>query len=389
MYERLNVLVLSSWYPNRINRTEGNFNEKFSEAAALFNRVDSIHICSDDSMDKKMEIIEFEKDGVYNHYLYFRKKKNENFINRLAKSYKFLHYYFYMFRKYKKVYGLPDIIHLNIVYPVGIIVYLISKLYGIPYVISENWTGYLPANYIKKGLVQSFIRRLIANNASVLMPVTQDLKRAMIDHGYQNHYEIVPNVTNPLLFYPVLNKTSSEIKQILHVSTLKDEHKNIRGILRVMKRLKDIRNDFDLHIVGDGDAKPHMQYAEELGLLNSHVKFFSEMLPNEIADKMRESDFFLLFSNHENLPCVLVESLACGLPVLSTRVGGVAEHLNEEMGIIIEPGDEEALLISCVYMLDNCHKYNKMKLVNYAVENFSYESVGKKLSKIYNTVLSK
>jgi L-malate glycosyltransferase len=388
MYEKLNVLVLASWYPNRVNTTEGNFNEKFSEAAALFNRVDAIHVCSDDSMDKGIEIIEFEKDGVSNHYLYFRKKKNESTIDQLVKSYRFFRYYFFMFKQYKKQYGLPDIIHLNIVYPVGIIVFLLSKLYSIPYVISENWTGYLPANYIKKGIINSFLRRLIARNASVLMPVTIDLKKAMIDHGYKNRYEIVPNVTNPLLFYPSDNMPLANKKVILHVSTLKDEHKNIRGILTVMKRLREIRTDFELHIVGDGDARPHIRYVDELGI-ESYVKFYSEMPAVEIGDKMRESSFFLLFSNHENLPCVLVESLACGLPVLSTRVGGVAEHLSEDMGIIIEPGNEDALLRSCVYMLDNYQNYNKTKLVDYALENFSYQSVGKKLSRIYNSVLNK
>jgi glycosyltransferase involved in cell wall biosynthesis len=388
MSQKLSVLVLSSWYPNRINPTDGNFNEKFAEAVAIYNRVDAIHVCTDESMKQPFEIVEFEKNGVKNHMLYFRKKKKENILDKILKAYRFLKFYRVMFSIYAKENGLPDIIHLNIVFPVGIIAFLFKKMYGIPYVISEHWTGYLPSNYIRKGFLNALIRRAIARNASALLPVTMDLKNAMINHGYMNRYVIVPNVANPEFFYPPSGLRNRSKKVILHVSTLKNEHKNITGILATIQKLSLLRQDFEMHIVGDGDARPHIERAKELGILDRFVFFFGEMKPMEIADKMRDSDFFVLFSNHENLPCVIVEAFACGLPVISTDVGGVAEHLNKDMGLIIEARDEEALLQSCIYMLDHCAEYNKENMHKYALENFSYRSVGAKITEIYFSVLS-
>ena len=161
-----------------------------------------------------------------------------------------------------------------------------------------------------------------------------------------------------------------------------DAHKNISGLLRVTKRLSTVRNDFELHLVSDGDIKPHQKKVDELGL-EGVVYFFETMSVKDIAAKMRQSDFFVLFSNYENLPCVMVEALASGLPVMSTTAGGIAEHLNENLGILLEPGDEEALFNNCNTMLNNLNKYDKEKLHAYGSCKFSYENVGKLLTEIY------
>ena len=383
MIKKLSILVLSSWYPTRINPTLGNFNEKFAEAAALYNDVVAVHVCADKDLNESHEVVEFEKDGVKTVIFYFKKKVSENIFDKLCKSIRFLKYYFKAFKYVSKKYGKLDIVHLNILYPVGTIALLYKIFYGIPYVISENWTGYLPSNKVNQGFFIRFISRRIACHASALLPVTEDLKKAMLNEGFKSKYFIVPNVTDTQFFQPDLVRAIPLKKIILHVSSLKDEHKNITGLLNVIKRLSLIRSDFELHIVGDGDAKPHIDTIKILGLDDNTVRFFEVMTPQQIADKMRQSDFFVLFSNYENLPCVIVEAFASGLPVVSSTAGGVAEHLTPDKGILLAPKDEEALFNACNNMLDNLNKYDKEKLHQYALDKFSYESVGRVLTKIY------
>jgi len=73
--------------------------------------------------------------------------------------------------------------------------------------------------------------------------------------------------------------------------------------------------------------------------------------------------------------------------VISTRVGGISEHLDESKGILIGPKDEDALVHALNTMLDNHASYNKPELNKYAGEQFSYESVGRRLNTIYREVL--
>ena len=379
--------MLSSWYPTRINPTLGNFNEKFAEAAALFNNVTVIHVAADSDMSTETEYTQAQINGVNTQITYFRKKQKEHGFEKVIKTFRFYKYYSRAFKLYKKQNGKPDIVHLNILFPVGIIALIFKKIYGLPYVISENWTGYLPSNYVQQGFFVKWISRMIARNAAALLPVSHDLEKAMINHGFRNTYLIVPNVTDTQYFNVPQQAKSIEKKIMLHVSSLKEEHKNITGILNVVKQLSTLRQDFVLHIVGDGDATPHKKYASELNLINEFVFFYDAMTPPQIADKMKHSDFFVLFSNYENLPCVIVEALAAGLPVVSSTAGGVPEHITEDKGTLVAPKDEKALYEACNKMLDKCSTFDKRYLHKYAVGNFSYESVGQQLTDIYNNIL--
>ena len=296
-------------------------------------------------------------------------------------------FYFKAFKRHKKNSGKPDIIHLNVLFPAGLIVLLFKLFYGIKYVISEHWTGYLPSNEIKKSALVKWTSKRIAKSASIIMPVTENLKEAMHCKGLINNYIVVPNVVDIKYFHPRENREKNEKKVILHVSSLKDDHKNVTGILNVINELKNIRTDFELKIVGDGDLEPHIKYAEKLNLNSEIVKFHGTMTTQEIAETMQISDIFLLFSNYENLPCVIIEAFATGIPVISTDVGGIREHLTIDKGILIEPKDEKTLIESLNKTLDNLDFYNKEELHKYAANNFSYEKIGRSFTEIYSSVI--
>ncbi|MBS4013850.1 MAG: glycosyltransferase [Bacteroidetes bacterium] len=386
-YTNQNILFISSWYPSRILPTDGNFNEKFAEASALFNNVSAIHVIGDSGITAPYEIDQFIKANVKTQIWYFRKKTGSSVYSKIINGYRYLKYYFKAFKRHKKISGKPDIIHLNVLFPAGLIVLLLKLFYNVKYVISEHWTGYLPSNEIKRSALVKWASKRIAKNASTIMPVTENLKEAMLCKGLKNKYIVVPNVVDIKYFFPIENRKKSEKKVILHVSSLKDDHKNVSGILRVINELKKIRNDFELKIVGDGDLEPHIKYAEKLSLDSETVKFYGTMTTQEIAEVMQLSDIFLLFSNYENLPCVIIEAFAAGIPVISTDVGGIREHLTIDKGILIEPKDEKTLIESLNKTLDNLDYYNKQELHRYAANNFSYEKIGKSFTEIYSSVI--
>ena len=95
----------------------------------------------------------------------------------------------------------------------------------------------------------------------------------------------------------------------------------------------------------------------------------------------------LMFSRYENLPVVILESYACGVPVLSTDVGGIREHMNKDLGILIESEDEESLYQSLDRLLDNYKEYDAAKIRAYAVDHFSNEVIGKQLFEVYTSVI--
>ncbi|MBL0341949.1 MAG: glycosyltransferase [Bacteroidetes bacterium] len=98
---------------------------------------------------------------------------------------------------------------------------------------------------------------------------------------------------------------------------------------------------------------------------------------------MREAYIFVMFSNYENLPCTIVESLASGVPVISTNVGGISEYITPEFGLLIQPRDEAGLKNALIFALDHPEKFDKIKMRNFAIKNFSMEESGKLFNEIY------
>jgi glycosyltransferase involved in cell wall biosynthesis len=200
-------------------------------------------------------------------------------------------------------------------------------------------------------------------------------------------------VVDTELFYPsepgeAVPGQGRKIK-LLHVSGLK-KLKNVGGILKVVKKVRETRGDFEFHVVGDGEEREVLeQMAAEMGLLNSEVFFHGQKTAAEVAEEMRKADFFVLFSDYENSPCVIVEAMASGLPVIAVDVGGIPEMVNEKTGILVPPKDEEELLKALISMMDNYDKYDRKYIRAEAVKRFGYETIGQQFCNIYQGIRKK
>ena len=144
--------------------------------------------------------------------------------------------------------------------------------------------------------------------------------------------------------------------------------------------------DFMLDVVSDGDFEQYLKKIETLDL-EANVIFHGKKNTSEVASIMRHCDFLLLFSNFENFPCVIPEAWSCGLPVLSTNVGGIAEFMNIENGILIEPDDTETLGNELEKMLTAHYTFDSQKIRDFAVDHFSYKVIGSQFIDIYQQAL--
>jgi glycosyltransferase involved in cell wall biosynthesis len=102
---------------------------------------------------------------------------------------------------------------------------------------------------------------------------------------------------------------------------------------------------------------------------------------------IQESDALLMFSNYENFPCVIAESMMCGKPVITSDVNGIPEHVNSLNGILVKPKDEIALFEAIKRFIIVKNDFDSTEIRRYALEHFSYNEVGKKFSQIYDKVL--
>ena len=374
----LKILFIAGWYPSKKNPVNGIFIKEHARAVLLYNEI--IVLCSegiDHSIKNFYKIEDNIEDGIRTLRLRYQKfpiPKTNYFI--------YLWCIFQGFRKLMNEGWKPDIIHAH-VFLAGVPAVILGRIYKIPVVITEHWSGF-PEHLL--GKIDILIARFAMNKAKIILPVSKNLESSIKSYGINNRFEVIYNVIDIFTFYPSLKKDINKIKKILLVALLLPV-KGIPYLLQSLAQLKQKRQDFSLEIVGDG---PNREEYEKLTMeldLEKEVKFNGLKSKSEIAEFMRNSDFFILPSLWENLPCVLIEAMASGLPIIASNIGGIPEILNKDIGILIKPKDVDELTKAINHMLDHYQNYSSKKISKYAKENFSNEVVGKRLDKIYRKLL--
>ena len=89
----------------------------------------------------------------------------------------------------------------------------------------------------------------------------------------------------------------------------------------------------------------------------------------------------------ENSPCVIGEALCCGLPVITTNVGGIPELLDEKNGVKVEPKNDLGLANAMEQMIISYASFKRERIAEDAKSRYSYPTIGKEIDQVYNSVL--
>jgi glycosyltransferase involved in cell wall biosynthesis len=384
----MRILFLSAWYPDKFDKMPGLFVKRHAEAVSLFCEVIVLYISSVEKQNEKYHCEKNIEDGVLTYRIYYL-KYNRLLFNGLFKILRFLKAYYIGWRLILKDNKKPDIIHINILTRTGVIALVLSILYKIPYIITEHWTRYLKETSNYHGYMRKFVTRIIVRKAKAITSVTKNLKRAMEQHKLKNNmFFVVPNVVNTEKF-KIIEKNEHENKIIFsHISCFVDKQKNISGIISAIHELSKERTDFECHLIGNGPDFPVLKdFSDKLNLTDKFIFFDGLKDEDELLKIINLSEFTLLFSNYENLPVVLLESLACGVPVITTDVGGISEFIGNDQGIFVPRANKNLLIEAIVKLMDEKIVYNRQEIRNYAVSNFSSPIIGAKFYSIYEEVL--
>jgi glycosyltransferase involved in cell wall biosynthesis len=384
------VLFLASWYPSRVGAFDGDFIERHAKAISLFHKVFVVYVVKDPSIKNGKITVNKEITGnlisFRGYYPYSKFKKG--FLEKIHSNYLSFHLHKKIFKMIQEEFGMPDIVHLNVLMKAGIFARWLKRKYSLPYVLSENWTGYYPENksgYLQKSVLYKKLSKRIYNDCDLPLPVTKDLGERMNKlFAVTKQFMVIPNVVNTSLFY-FENQIAKKKKRLIHISTL-GYHKNIWGILHSIKKLFQQRQDFELLLVGKPSSEI-IEWSKKNGLNESCVVFTGLISYAEVASYLRKADALIMFSRYENLPCVILEALCCGVPVVASDVGGIREVINKENGILIHSENENELIEAMNYMLDNLEKYNKKNIASSASEKFNYQTVVQQFTFAYQTVL--
>ncbi|HLG35967.1 MAG TPA: glycosyltransferase family 4 protein [Bacteroidia bacterium] len=379
------ILFVSGWYPTDDRPSFGIFVRRHAEAAARNNEVSVLYVRTITSPGKKsIEIEAGTKNNLFEVIVSINKRKLG--FPPVSALLKFIFYIRALIKGYKIIViykGKPDIVHANILYEGGRQALLLKLLYGIPFVCTEHWTGYLPEDGTYSGFIKTSISKLVASKAKYILPITKQLSAAMQSHRLKGNYLVIPNVVNTDAFFPEVNARRN-LNRIIHISSLDERQKNLDGILKAFKIASDKITALEMVVVGGVE---NLESARQMVVKNNlspeKISFTGYIDENKIAMLLRESLCHVLFSNYETQGCVVLESIACGTPVIVSDLEVHRDVVNENNGILVEAGNENGLAAAMQKMYHESGNYSPEKLSEFIRQNYSYEKVNRMLNDVY------
>ena len=386
------ALWLTSWYPNNQDAMRGDFIQRHARAVALFCRVDVIHLEPDTNNELKQSVeISKNQQGNLSETIVIYKLYKLPLIGKLFSLIKYIRLFQQQLRNYIVAYGKPDIVHVHVPMKAGILAWWLKSRYGLPYVVTEHWAIYnnnAVDAYPNRNFLFKYVTRKIIENASAFLPVSKNLGEAVQQMVASVYFTAVPNVADTKFFNNDSFKATLETDfTFVHVSTL-NYQKNPEGILRAFLKISTQYPKVKLAIVGE-HPEPLIAYAASIGINENNILFTGLKSYEAVAAILKQCHVLVMFSRYENLPCVIIEALCCGLPVISTDVGGIPEMINDSNGILIGKEDEDALYNAMQQLYTNFNNYNKTAIADSAENIYSYQAIGKRVTGIYDGIISK
>lgn len=379
------VLFLPKWYPDRYDAQFGVFLQKHARAIARHTRVFVLYLNPDSTMNSKFDLIRNDEGDLTELIVYYKECTTGGpVIKKLCNLWRYLLAARKGLRLAKDEIGRPDIVHVNIMSRPAALAYWLKVSSGIPYVITEEWTGYGSNAFARKPWIEKAGARFLAARANSILTVSRSLWEHMVRHGLKNNYHIIGNIIEDVALRP--NPYNDGIIRILNISDHVDWKKGITDIIRVFAEIAPAHPHIELHLIGDGpDHELIKQVAMETGLAGGRIKIYGRKFNDFVYEIMPEIDFLIVNSTFETFSVATAEALVNGKPVIVTRCGGPEEFVTPDVGYVIDHSSPDQLKQAMLDMLANINDFDPVKLSEYAKSRFSYARVGQRIMNIYRS----
>ena len=240
----------------------------------------------------------------------------------------------------------PDAIIGYWVYPEGAGALQAARCLGVPGIIGALGTDI----HMRSGL-NAWLTRKTLQQADAVITVSEAMTRYTIDQ-HRVRPECITTIVNGFntgIFHPRPREQARhrlglapEAKLLLYVGRL-IEAKGLNELMEAFRTVHERHPQAQLAFAGEGAMKSELLQRIEQEGLKGHVRLLGGLPPSEVADWMSCADLLTLPSWSEGYPNVLVEALACGCPVVASRVGGIPEIVREDNGLMHPARNASAL----------------------------------------------
>lgn len=284
-----------------------------------------------------------------------------------------------------------DLIHAHAICPDGFAAGWLGRMLDTPVVCTIHGADINVYPYRTR--LTRLVTRKAIGRVDVIITVSRQLKQMTLDLASpQRDIRVISNGVDPRKFAPMDRaQARAELglpkdKRILLYASRLNEAKGLSYLLVALKKVLSHEVNCFLVLVGEGPYQLRLNdQISDLGL-EENVRFAGLRPHDEIPKWMSASDLVVQPSLSEGSPLPVYEALACGRPVIASRVGGIPELIvQEDYGLLVPPADAEALGEA---LLSALHKEWDVERIRGHGEKFSWGHVADRLMRVYDEVLA-
>lgn len=298
----------------------------------------------------------------------------------------------------------PDVIHTQLFFGVGLEAIFAARMIHRP-VIGTNHTAlkeFLKYSPIKNARFNNGLLKYVNwyyERCELVTAPSQSVFDEMVALGFKNVKSRV--ISNPIdieTFRPIVKDASEKAalkkklgftdNTFISAGRLSDD-KNPDVLIKALPLIRKKIPDAMLAFAGRGASQAALEkLVKDLGLVDS-VKFLGYVSKQTLVEAYNAADAFGIASTSDTQSLVMMQAMACGLPIVGVRARALPEYINDRNGFVVEPGDVNAIAEKLTYLFENKEAARTLGTGGrkYA-EQFSEPAIAADWEKIYSDVIT-
>lgn len=365
------ILIMSSWFPTRIDPYAGNFVERFAHLLADKYEVTVLHTMGDKNCSS-IEVDDQQIDNLRIIRIYHHISKN-----------RFVHWWLQRkaLRRGLLMLDHIDLIFAHVFLPRALQFAKVQRYFHVPLIVMEHGSYY--RNRLLKGFI-SLHQRLIksgSRHTSEIVAVSNVLRTDMKPLFPTTKIQVIPNFVDEEIF-TLRDTNPRERTKFIHISTLDKNTKNPDFLFDgFLNAYLESGKKITLTVVSDQNTDEWERWAK-LNKCSDAITFTGPCEWEEVSQLLKEHDALILTSEYETFSIVLAEAWLTGTPVISTAVG-IAANMTPSLGIQIEHNNIADLKHAMLDMMNGKYQFDLSFMRSFGMQ-FSKESVKKQLIELFN-----
>lgn len=275
-----------------------------------------------------------------------------------------------------------DVNHTHFIFPDGLLAWVIKRSTRLPYVITAHGSDVPGYNPHRLKLAHELLRPLwgmVTRGAEQLVCPSLSLRSLVEARSGKIQVSVIPNGIDPGKFHPDRRKQN----RILVVTRMLER----KGVQYFLKAIEGLSLDQQVHIVGDG---PYLPALKRMARQTETAIRFWGWLDNrspEFADLFETSGIFVLPSESENFPVVLLEAMAAGMAIVTTKGTGCEEVVGDA-ALLVPPANPAEIRVALFRLVrDPALRGELGRNARRRLENcFGWQAVGRRYAELYENV---